>query len=421
MSAQKSRKKNKDVRDEIDIILDQYQKDLDSFDDSPSSLLSILVARDKIHATIEKSPIEKIDHVEKLINSDKQLKELLMNNSIENLSDWRNSLKEVSNAWWWNFEKEDFFWNGKNSIWFLITSTLFLLTSTLSVEIIRRFWEKSPDGVSVFASIIIVLITSSPLLKKGKEFSLYLLDELFSIKPKYQSQVIAAMALVSFLIILLGRVWGLQALAKFYNNDGFAQLQNGILVSAQQSFTRAASLNPDQVVPFQNIANVYIEIRLFDEAESSYKQAIKKDINFSPAYSGLGYLYNLKGEYVYAEAITLAGLNINSRIDDETMKIVTQYQLLSYLGWSYFAQGKHDLALDALVKAISVEPQLKEIGETNGVEYRIATPHFFLAQIYNLLEQPDNARAEWENCLRYLDNDNWKDQEWLQLTLSELK
>lgn len=64
----------------------------------------------------------------------------------------------------------------------------------------------------------------------------------------------------------------------FYNNKGFEDLGNGKGVSAQQAFERATSLNPDQVVPYQNLADFYLKAGLLDKAEIWYQKAIEQDV-----------------------------------------------------------------------------------------------------------------------------------------------
>ncbi len=91
--------------------------------------------------------------------------------------------------------------------------------------------------------------------------------------------------------------------------------------------------------------------------------------------------------------------------------MVTRYGLLANLGWSYFGQGKTELAELTLMQAIEMEDELKQVGEAIGAEYRLALPHFYLAQIYEQAGDRQNAIVQWEECLRFLDATDWRQQE----------
>jgi tetratricopeptide (TPR) repeat protein len=196
-------------------------------------------------------------------------------------------------------------------------------------------------------------------------------------------------------------------LAIIYNNQGFSELQNGNLTIAQRKFQRAVALNPDLVVPYHNVAEVYQQINRLEEAKNWYQKAIERDLDFAPPYRGLGHLYNLQGEHEEAKAILLAGLShFETQVKDgygEKAYQVTHYKLLSELGWAYFALDQVDLAQAALEQAIDLEAQIERLEEVEGTQYRQALPHYYLAQIYERLDRPDEAYEQWETCLRLLE------------------
>lgn len=144
-------------------------------------------------------------------------------------------------------------------------------------------------------------------------------------------------------------------------------------------------------------------------------------MNFGAAYSGLGHLHNSQGEFAQAEKVLLAGLACTYNAHDTALETVTRYQLLADLGWSYFAQERLDRAQETLEAAIALEGELKVLGEQRGAEYRLALPHYYLAQVYEQSGRPQDAIRQWEDSLRYLDQENWADRDWIATALSHLQ
>ena len=231
----------------------------------------------------------------------------------------------------------------------------------------------------------------------------------------------ATLAALAFGLVLAGHMWIVPQLAVYYNNHGHTNLRVGNLTAAQQAFRRAAALDPERVVPYHNLADVYQRIGRFDEAIVWYQKAIERDLNFAPTYSSLGHLYNTQGKYSQAERVLLAGLDYVEQVVDSNLKILTRYQLLADLGWSYLAQERFTLAQIALESALALESDIKAWGDKQGIEYRMALPHYTLAQVYERLELPQEARQQWEESLRFLDPENWADREMLEIALQRLE
>ncbi|MDL1942393.1 tetratricopeptide repeat protein [Chloroflexi bacterium CFX2] len=415
-------KKKKDLKKKtVNVVLQRYKNKLELCSQDLSEMLSLLVYRDVVAKEVERLSEAEVKEVDFLIELDKQLKDLLAITPIEKLVQWKTTFRPKENSWWWNFNLEEESKTGKNIFWGLVSGLLFLMTTTMALEIIKRFWVSTPDSISVIGSLIVVFITSSPLSKYSQEIFHLIFGSIKIIGPRYRAQTITGVALISFLMIFSARIWGMQSLALYYNNKGFEDLSSGNGESAQQAFERATSLNPDQVVPYQNLADFYLKVGLLDKAEIWYQKAIEQDVNFSPAYNGLGHLYNVQGEFENAELVLLTGLNVNTDLGDDNLRLVMKYQLLSNLGWAYFGQEKNDYAINILKEAILLEQEIREIEESSNSEFRNAIPHFFLAHLYVLNGEFDKAQHEWEESLRYLDASNWKEKEWIAITLENLK
>ena len=117
----------------------------------------------------------------------------------------------------------------------------------------------------------------------------------------------AWMAVLGFAAVLI--VWFLlPQVATWYNNRGLNALRSGDLLTAKSNFRRAAALNPELVVAYHNLADVYRRIGRPDDSRAWYQMAIEQDMNFSPAYDGLAQLFNRQGKFELAAQVSIAGL-----------------------------------------------------------------------------------------------------------------
>jgi tetratricopeptide (TPR) repeat protein len=339
---------------------------------------------------------------------------------LESLPGWRQTFHPPDTHWWWFLDQKAEEREQRNDLpWVLLTGTLLLLTATLTAEILRRLWDGAPDFVSILGTLLTLTLTASPLVKRGPELAQWFFERISWLKPRFRAEAMASMAALAFVAVLAVRLL-LPQLAIVYNNQGFAALQAGNLTKAQQKFQRAVALNPDIVVPYYNLADVYQRINRPDEAQAWYQKAIERDLDFAPAYRGLGHLHNTQGEFEQAESVLLAGLTYLGDEAEEKEDVVARYELLADLGWSYFAQEQHQLAQKALEEAIDLEAQLERFEDEEGAQYRLALPHYYLAQIYEQLEQTTEAYQQWEDCLRLLER-GWAHQEWRATALERIE
>ena len=402
--------------------LQLYQQALDGLKGNPQSLLPALLARDQVEAALQQNRPLPIEHLQRLVALDGQLRELKVMQSPGSLSDWRQVTHPPDVAWWWFLDQRAEERENKSDLpWILLTGTLLTLTAPLALEIIRRLWDGAPDSISVFGTLLTLLVTGSPLFRQGQELAQRILRRISWLKPHLRAKAMAGIAALAFIIVLVGRLWLLPQLAVYYNNQGHATLHAGNLTAAQQSFQRAVALDPERVVPYQNLAGLYQRIGRPKEAITWYQKAIEHDLSFGPAYSGLGHVYNVQGEFIQAEQVLLAGLAHVDNMQDAALKTVARYQLLGDLGWSYFSRERLDRAQVVLEAAIALEGELVALGNPTGTEYRLAVPHYYLAQVYEQMGRPQDARQQWEESLRFLDQENWTDREWIDTALSRLK
>jgi len=401
------------------VALEGCQQALDALSDDPHTLLPVLLARDQVEVALGQTKPLPVDSARQLVELDGQLRQRVTEPALESLPDWRRTLHPPDTHWWWFLDQKTEEREQKNDLpWVLLTGTLLMLTAPLAVEIVKRLWDGAPDTASVFGTLLTLLLAGSPLFKRGQELAQWTLKRVSWLKPRFRAEAMTSMAALAFVAVLAGWLL-LPQFARVYNNQGFAALQAGNLTGAQQKFQRAVALNPDLVVPYYNLADVYQRINQPDEAHAWYQKAIERDLDFAPAYRGLGHLHNTQGEYEQAESVLLAGLTYLGDEAGEKEDVVARYELLADLGWAYFAQEQHQLAQKALEEAIDLEAQLERFEDEDGAQYRLALPHYYLAQIYEQMEQTTEAHQQWEDCLRLLER-GWAHQEWRATVLERM-
>jgi tetratricopeptide (TPR) repeat protein len=405
----------------LETLLQQYEKTLKQ--NSPN-MLQMLLARDAVATLLqqikEPAPIQ----IQKLAELDICLRRQVTESSADTIDDWRQALGRPDTAWWWFPDKQAEQREKRHDLpWILLAGSFMTLTAALTLDIIKRLWDGTPDTISVIGTLLTLLLTASPLIKQGQELGKEMLQRIPWLKSHWHARTMIGMSIIAFVIVLIARLL-LPQLGLMYNNWGIRELQSGNLTAAQRDFQRAVALTPDLVVPYQNVADNYQQIGLYNEALSWYQKAIERDRNFSPAYRGLGHVYNQQGKFTMAEPVLLAGLALKSQDQDPELKkleIVTRYALLADLGWTYFEQKRFERAQEALEEAIKLESEIKAVDEQGGIQYRIALPHYYLARIYEQLGRPNDAIQQWKDVLRLLGSNNWADRDWIATAQQRLQ
>lgn len=122
---------------------------------------------------------------------------------------------------------------------------------------------------------------------------------------------------------------------------------------AEKNYKIALDLDPDYSIARNNLGNVYIDQKKWDDAIDCYKE-VTKDLEYSPPYfplSNLGWAYYNKKEYDVAEKYYLDALNLQPKF------------LLAMLGLArtYLSMGKTSDAIGVLEKTAEVYPQTPEV------------------------------------------------------------
>ena len=395
-----------------------YKQMLEGISGKSEKLLSLLIARDEVARALQDhlpnpNQIEKLSELDSLLRAN--FSRLSLENtkgfSMDNLSRWRQTIGASEERWWWYLDGKDREARDLNDLfWDVIAGTLFLLTTVLAADIIRRFWDGAPDSISIFGSLVTVLITASPFTKRGREIGEGILSRIPSIPPRRHSIIWTAVSVIAFLSIFAMRFLGVPYLARFYNNQGFQYLVAGELTLAKQAFERAVALDNDLAGSYYNLASIYEEIAQPEQAIYWYQQALEHQLEFYSAYNNLGRLYLRQGETDQAIQILHTGLKYTG--DSTRVDLITQYRLLSNLGWAYFQAEQYARASSYLAQALVLEDKV----DSSLIS---SLPHYYLAQTYEYQENVCGALHEWENSLRYLGNDD--PDEWEEKIRSRLE
>lgn len=343
----------------------------------------------------------------RLVALDNRLRELAPHQfkALANLPGWRASFSPAETAWWWRldiqFESAE---QERDFLWYLGAALCTMISLTISVEMIRRLWSGAPDVIAVFGTILTLLLTSSPLLKRGPDLGQWIIQRLTWLNPRHRGEASFGMAALALAAILAG--WfSLPGLGTLYNNWGDEALGNGDLVTAEQWFQRATALRPELPVAYYNLAALYEESGSPDEAIRWYRTSIQRDRRFRPAYIGLGSLHNRQGEYAQAEQVLLSALNIQNPREDQALTAYTDYMLLSNLGWTLVAQGRFERAEEILQEALELEPLVDE-------NVRSKLPHYYLARVHCAFQRPEAAVQELQETLRFGNPERWEHRIW---------
>ncbi len=388
----------------LSTTLDAYAHALDALDDDAATLLPVLLARDAVEAARQEVEPISAAQAQRLVALDAQLQAQAAHRSLEALPDWRQTLDPPASAWWWRLDERVATREAANDLpWALLTGTFTLLTAALTTEILTRLWDGAPDTLSIFGSLLTLTLTASPLVKRGRDLGAWLVARLPKLKLHHRAEALAALTGLAFAIVLMIRL-ALPAVAVAYNNRGFAAKQAQHYAQAQRRLQRAVALHPDNAVAAYNLAEVYGRLREPEKAQTWYRHAIAANLDFAPAYRGLGRLYNGQGKHAEAKSVLQAGLAVVGESPTAQADIVARYELLANLGWAYFAQEHATPAQRALEDAVALEDALKDFedAEPGDVKYRQALPHYYLAQLYEAAGDPQAAYAAWESCLRLL-------------------
>ncbi len=423
---------------------------------SAEHILEVLVARDAVQAAIiDKTQANPGSLIKKVNELDVRLRKQAQSiNQAVTLADLRSIFNPPEKDWWWLLDppkplpwrdRYDWLWRGL-SISFLTASL------SLVVDISTRFLSGGPDTLGAFAviiqSVLTLLAGGGALTKTGREGTEQILKSLKV--PKSLWDEINCSFSFLLLLIMLGFRFSLPLIAEGYKELGdrayYCERQlpdaeegkegekcNRQLASAENHYSRAIKLDPDNTEAHYQLGKIHAELQEFDEATLQYKIALKggilkayddlahlslekKDKDYTNAsywlskcllevqrdqkqpcttLEELAQMYLQEKKYAEAERWLLVGVTDGTDASKVPFVGLTpeqykkrQYKMFTYLGQALLGQARYREAEVQLRTAINLV-------------HEKAPAHCLLAQVLEKQNDQPHALEEWEHCLSY--------------------
>ena len=122
--------------------------------------------------------------------------------------------------------------------------------------------------------------------------------------------------------------------------------QYGVLQSTLQEYINTQNFDADRPEPHMNLGNLYSQTGDMIKSEQAYRQSIKLDPKFGPAYANLADLYRAQGMDKYAARVLKEGIE----------KLPENATLYHAQGLLLARTQQMDTALASLKKAVQLQP-----------------------------------------------------------------
>ena len=381
--------------------INDYQTALDQLsaektDAFPSLVMHVLTARDRLaRALAAASPADADLNTVSALDQRLQASATRIDAAVgrSTLASWRESAQPPASAWWWRLDERAAAAEPKPSPLWAISAAFFITVSvSLTAEITRRFLTVGPDFIGTFSTLVqgfLALLAGRSLTEAGQHSMERTLAR-FSINRKYAHVATTALALTLLILVAAIRL-SLPTFARYYNNQGVRQQQQGKVTSAIQNYRRATSLNPNYSEGYYNLGTAYEQILAYDLAMSAYQTALLLDSHMYAAYNNMGRVYLLQNNFGNALPLLDAALDLTIKLPERELSNV-HYSMLKNRGWANLGLKYYTLADSDLHQALALRPE--------G-----AAAHCLLAQVLEAQNKNADALPEWEACLRFANSD----------------
>lgn len=397
----------------LDSALKRYAEALDELEHktpnlSPNLVIAALLARNEVSELLSQSEAHTPDVMLTLVTLDRRLKQQgeAIAQTVD-LSAWRDSLKPSEQHWWWAFKAPDVVHPRDRIDWLWSALSIACLTGALSLlgDISTRFLSGGPDTFGAIAisiqGVLTALAGGGALTRVGKESTQHILMRLNIPRYLWAEVTTAFSALV--LTMLIGFRLSLPILSAIYKESGIKHYNNGNFTSATLDYERALKLHPNNAEANYWLGRLNEELGESSIAQTQYQIAVQA--NFVPAFNNLARLYILSGKHEAAVSLLIRGQQLTS--DPQVLMFMNKN-----LGWARFNQQRYAEAEAALLEARALGNEV-DLGDRADIAC-------LLAQVYDALQQPEQALQEWELCLTYANPQVPEEDVWLDRARSRL-
>jgi glycosyltransferase involved in cell wall biosynthesis len=226
--------------------------------------------------------------------------------------------------------------------------------------------EKYDEALSIFKELSIHFERNS-LVHFCLGETLFLVGD-FERAQEELSKSIASPIEVSLFPVNLDRLQYYQ-----YFRLGQCYLETGKVDSAREMFLKSLHRHKDHYKSLEALGLLSLRDQKFKEAIEHYEMAIKEGGGSDQSYANLGLAHWKMGSWVEAERALNKALEINPK----------RIEALTNLGHLYHMEKEYSKAMDCFMKALNLNPDLKDI--------RIALSEIYFRQydLENLVEQCD--------------------------------
>lgn len=183
-----------------------------------------------------------------------------------------------------------------------------------SVSILGRGFERAPDNVHAVANLGLELVE-----RERFDEGIALLRRAAAAVPLYSPVQV---------------------------NLGYAYAKSGRIAEARAEYETALPLRPDDANLVMELGRVLTQLHLFDEAEASFREAVRRDPGLGKAWLFLGTLLHTEGRFVEA----------GPPLDRAAALLPEDAKSLTAWGVNRAALGRRDEAIAALRKAARLDP-----------------------------------------------------------------
>lgn len=421
----------------LDAKVAAYEKALGDLSLEPvvaeASVRSLLIARDGVARTLRTATEISEKTYGRIAELDKQLKNLT--NAISDVLGektfigWREVNQPSADAWWWFLDSraaavgED---NSearqkRNALWITLTALLVSISLGFIVEISKRFLSGGRDWVTVVNTIVqtpliivqatLGLLAAGTLTDPGRHWAEALLTKagLYKNYGAKKRLVLAA----TILALVLGLRLSLPRFARFYIEQGNANLVQNDQSKAMENYQRAISLDPDSARAHYSAGTVYEDLFDYEDAIREYRAAVALDSRLVVAQNNLAFRYLWRGKDKDSEdALQILTTALSQSPSEQ------RYVLFKNRGWANFALQHYTQAEEDLLQALKIDQNRP--GRKDDSNDR-AAPHCLLGYVLEGTQRKAKANEEWEDCLRYSSGEKDLKAEWLSTAKSRFK